>query len=287
MKRYILALGLALFAASLLQAAQVSENAARNIAAQFIQTRGLGAIAPSAPMKAPRQGDTPQANAAYYVFNAQQGHGFVIVSGDDRTQLPVLGYSDKGYFDPDNVPENMQDLLDTYAEEIAMLDQGLVTSEPASIPTKASNIVQPLIQSQWGQDAPFYFECPKVGSKYCVTGCTATAMAQIMYYHKWPNSTSKAIPAYTTKTNSINLSQLATTTFNWSAMKDYYESTETSTTTTANAAVAKLLRYCGQAVEMDYGTESSSGHDGGEVFPLTAVGQLVCHLFSAGYAFDT
>ena len=267
MKKNILTLVLALFATSLLQAAQVSENAARTIAAQFMQTRGLGAIAPSVPMKAPRQGDaTPQASAAYYVFNAQQGHGFVIVSGDDRTQQPVLGYSDKGYFDPDNVPVNMQDLLDTYAEEIAMLDQGLITSEPATIPTKASDIVRPLLKSQWGQDAPFYFQCPKVGTNYCVTGCTATAMAQIMYYHKWPNTTSQAIPAYTTKTNNISLSQLATTTFNWSAMKDYYESSETSTTSTANAAVARLMRYCGQAVEMDYGTNESTGHDGSEVF---------------------
>ena len=258
---------MALFATSLLQAAQVSENAARTIAAQFMQTRGLGAIAPSVPMKAPRQGDaSPQASAAYYVFNAQQGHGFVIVSGDDRTQLPVLGYSDKGYFDPDNVPVNMQDLLDTYAEEIAMLDQGLITSEPAPIPTKASNVVKPLLKSQWGQDAPFYFQCPKVGNEYCVTGCVATAMAQIMYYHKWPNSTSQTIPAYTSQTNNISLSQLATTTFNWSAMKDYYERTETSTTSTANAAVARLMQYCGQAVQMDYGTNESSGHDGSEVF---------------------
>ncbi len=267
MKKFILTLGLALLAASMLQAAQVSENAARNIAAQFMQARGLGAIAPTAPMKAPRQGDAaPQSSAAYYVFNAQAGHGFVVVSGDDRTQQ-VLGYSDKGYFDPNNVPPVVQEWLEQYVVEIEMLDQGLIEAgaETATFP-KAATVVQPLTKSQWGQDAPFYFQCPKVGSDYCVTGCTATAMAQIMYYHKWPQSTAKAIPAYTTETSSISMPRLGTTPFTWSAMKDYYSEEETSTTNSANAAVAKLMLYCGQAVKMDYGTDASSGHDGSEVF---------------------
>ena len=267
MRKYILILSLTLFAVSFVQAAQVTENAARDIAAQFMQARGLGAIAPTAPMKAPRQGDvTPQSSAAYYVFNAQAGHGFVVVSGDDRTQQ-VLGYSDKGYFDPYNVPPVVQEWLEQYVVEIEMLDQGLIEAgaETATFP-KAATVVQPLTKSQWGQDAPFYFQCPKVGSDYCVTGCTATAMAQIMYYHKWPNSTSTAIPAYTTRTNSISLAQLSTTSFSWNSMKDYYSDDETSTTNTANAAVARLMRYCGQAVKMDYDTDESSGFDASEVF---------------------
>ena len=267
MKKFILTLGLALFAASMLQAAQVSENAARNIAAQFMQARGLGAIAPTAPMKAPRQGDAaPQSSAAYYVFNAQAGHGFVVVSGDDRTQQ-VLGYSDNGHFDPNNVPENLQDMLDQYATEIAMLDNGLIEAgNEAAIPTKASDAVQPLVKSMWGQRAPFYFQCPQVESNYCITGCTATAMAQIMHYHKWPQSTTKAIPAYTTKTRKIYMPQLGTTTFNWSAIKDFYSSTETDPTSAANAAVAKLMLYCGQAVVMDYGLNASASYGSGEVF---------------------
>ncbi|MBO4815173.1 MAG: C10 family peptidase [Muribaculaceae bacterium] len=267
MRKYILALSLSLFATSFLQAAQVTENAARTIATRFMQQRGLGTIAPSVPMKAPRQGDaSPQASVAYYVFNAQPGHGYVVVSGDDRTQQ-VLGYSDKGYFNPNNVPPVVQEWLDQYVDEIDMLDKGLIEAAPeVNIPTKASSIVRPLTQSQWGQDAPFYFQCPKIDSEYCVTGCTATAMAQIMYYHQWPSTTSKVIPAYTTKTNSISMTQLPVTSFSWNSMKDYYSSDETSTSTPANSAVAKLMLCCGQAVQMDYGTDASSGPDCGEVF---------------------
>ena len=45
--------------------------------------------------------------ADYYVFNVQADGGFVIVSGDDRA-YPVLGYSEKGRFDPDNIPTNLR-----------------------------------------------------------------------------------------------------------------------------------------------------------------------------------
>ena len=259
MKKNILTLVLALFATTLLQAAQVNESAARNIAAQFMQARGMGAIAPSLPMKAPQQGgeQAQTNNAAYYVFNAQSGHGFVIVSGDDRTQQPVLGYSNKSSFDPDNVPENMRWWLMQYATEIAMLNAGVIQAdvEPAmgNIPMKASAAIQPLIKSQWRQGKPFNLQCPKIGDKYCMTGCTATAMAQIMYYHKWPTSTSTTIPSYTV--DGTTYPALAATTFQYSKMKDQYN--DTSSTDEANAAVAKLMRYCGQAVQMKYGTKSS------------------------------
>lgn len=264
MKKFILTLSMALLAAGLLQAAQVSESAARTIAAQFMLQRGMGNIAQAQPIKAPRSNaTTAQAPAAYYVFNAQQAKGFVIVSGDDRTEQ-VLGYSDRGSFDPSTVPPGMQDMLDSYAEEISSLSSDYTPAQVAPKAEKAA--VQPLTTSQWGQDAPFYFQCPKVNNDYCVTGCTATAMAQIMYYHKWPTSTSVAIPAYTSAAINQNLSQLPATSFDWSSMVNYYDSNETSTTNTANAAVAKLMRYCGQAVQMDYGVNGSSGHDGCEVF---------------------
>ena len=262
MKRYIFTLGLAILATTMLQAAQVSESAARTIAAQFMQARGMGAIAPSQPMKAPQHGgeQLQTDDAAYYVFNAQSGHGFVIVSGDDRTQQPVLGYSNESSFDPDNMPENMRWWLMQYATEIAMLNAGVIQTdmEPAmgDIPMKAGAAILPLTKSQWGQGAPFNLQCPKVGNEYCVTGCVATAMAQIMYYHKWPTSTSTTIPSYTVE--GTTYSALAATAFQYGKMKNYYSRSDTSTTNEANAAVAKLMHYCGQAVQMEYGTKSSS-----------------------------
>ena len=272
-KRFLLVLGVALISWSMIQAEQVSENKALGIAAQFMKHRGLGLIAATQPTRMMRHNAATPQSCAYYVFNAQKDKGFVIVSGDDRTE-PVLGYSDKGNFDPANVPENMQALLDQYVEEIAMLDAGVITQDKPQVNARPKNInaVSPLLSSQWAEGAPFNFQCPQSDGNYCVTGCVATAMAQIMYYHRWPSSTSQTIPGYTQSSDDnytmhgTTYPALGTNTFNWNAMNDYYSSSETSTTATANAAVARLMRYCGQAVQMDYGVNSSGAIAQSEVY---------------------
>ena len=258
-----------------MHADQVSEASARSVAAQFMRERGMGAIAATQPAKTMRRAaNVPHTEAAYYVFNSEKDQGFVIVSGDDRTEQ-VLGYCDKGSFDPDNVPENMQAWLDQYVEEIAMLDEGIIKPDEAVTSEtfnniKAGNFVAPLLKSQWDQGAPFNFQCPMDGDTYCYSGCTATAIAQVMYYYKWPTSTSKTIPGYTQTGESYSMNgttynALPTTTFDWNAMNDYYEITETSTTSAANAAVAKLMHYCGHAMQMKYGTGSSGATPYGEI----------------------
>jgi len=57
------------------------------------------------------------ADASCYVFNASKGGGFLVVSANDIT-VPVLGYSDSGTFDVNNIPENMKWWLDQYDREI-------------------------------------------------------------------------------------------------------------------------------------------------------------------------
>lgn len=262
-----------------IEAEHVSESVAQAIAAQFVKERGMGNLELAPSFKAPRRSSaSQQARVAYYVFNAEPGKGFVVVSGDDRTEQ-VLGYSCHGNFDVANIPENMQAWLDQYVEEIAMLDDGVITIDKTvatgGYQLKAEsnpNVVEPILSCQWDQGVPFNFLCPKYNGSYCVTGCVATAMAQIMYYNKWPSSTSKTIPGYTQSDNpnysmqGTSYSALATTTFNWDAMKNYYSSSETSTTSTANVAVANLMRYCGQAVKMDYGVDRSGSTAFSEVF---------------------
>jgi hypothetical protein len=270
-KRILLVFGLALIAWTMAHAEQVSVDEAQSIASRFMAQRGMGTVAMSQPLRAPRsKANTSQQEAAYYVFNAAKDRGFVIVSGDDRTEQ-VLGYSDKGNFDPENVPENMQAWLDQYVEEIALLDEGVITVDrsQSDVLPKAGSAVSPLLTSQWGQGTPFKFQCPQYNGSYCVTGCVATAMAQIMYYHQWPSSTSQTIPGYTQTSGDLNgttYNALGTTTFNWNIMKDYYSSSETSTTDNSNNAVARLMRYCGQAVETKYGVNSSGAVEQSEVF---------------------
>ena len=88
------------------QAESISENQARNIATRFMASHHMPStnlrMAHKAPgLNAPSKSSE---NASYYVFNNVQAGGFVIVAGDDRSPA-VLGYSDKGTFDADHLPE--------------------------------------------------------------------------------------------------------------------------------------------------------------------------------------
>ena len=248
----------------LVQAAPVSESAARVIAAQFMAKKQLGNISTATPrMLRGKATNQP----ALYVFNTEKaGCGWVIVSGDDRTQQ-VLGYSDSGTYDENNIPENMQWWLSQYVEEIASLDDsdnsglpvlGSLESDQHSAMPKAAPIA-PLIQTKWNQNSPYNLQCPEINSNHCVTGCVATSMAQVMYYHQWPHMISREIPAYYWEKGNTTLSSLAGTTFNWNAMKTTYSSSDTDPNVTANFAVARLMRYCGQSVEMDYGLSGDGG----------------------------
>lgn len=253
----------------------VGENAARAIAAQFMAKKKLGTISTAPPKKL--RGATTS-TPAIYVFNTEKtGCGWVIVSGDDRTQQ-VLGYNDCGSYDESNVPHNMQWWLSQYVEEIASLDEsenndlpvlGSFESNNYNDPPKV-DALSPLIQTKWNQGYPYNFQCPMIGSISCVTGCVATAMAQVMYYHQWPQTTSKTIPSYYWQNGRTTLEPLDTTSFDWNAMKKTYNSDDTSPTDSANAAVARLMRYCGQAVRINYGKLNTGGSGGNhycEVWP--------------------
>ena len=225
-------------------AGNVTEQQALTIARQFMQGKSFQQ---KQVHRAAAVGDNQ-----FYVFNAEGQNGFVIVSADDRT-IPVLGYADKGSLELDKLPVNARQWLESYAEQIKALGDDVQTSTHPRRVLGAP--VSPLLTCQWNQGAPYNLQCPLDGEDQCVTGCVATAMAQVMYYHKWPQSATSAIPAYTTSTKGLNLSELPATTLKWNLMKDNYTYDETGA---AADAVAELMRYCGQAVQMDY-TRNESG----------------------------
>ena len=198
--------------------------------------------------------------------------GFVIVSGDDRT-VPVLGYSRTGNIDMEKMPENMKWWLEGYARQIEALrsgQQGLVSSGVRS--SKAA--IRPMIKTSWHQNEPYNFMCPDYdyvdydeegydADSRCVTGCVATAMAQVMYYWSWPASC-PAIDSYPighlegeTFVEDHRIKALPATSFNWNLMKTDYGWMETGESA---HEVAKLMRYCGQAVGMGYGEGGSSAY---------------------------
>ena len=199
---------------------------------------------------------------AVFVFNSVDTEGFVLVSAEDNARA-VLGYSDHGSFDQENIPKNMQFWLQMYADELAHantntppLKPGQVTVSGAkrAVATTYPTIAPILGNIEWGQDTPYNNLCPIVNGERCVTGCVATALSQIMYVHKHPTK-GVGSKTYTSESNRLKLSaNFGATAYDWDNLLPYYNNNYNSTQ--ANA-VATLMYHVGVASEMDYDPNGS------------------------------
>ena len=200
----------------------------------------------------------------YHIFNRGEKDGFVIVGGDDCAP-DILGYSDNGKFDWHHMPDNLRAWMKGYEEDIKVLRASGIkySANESTAKTRADggrSDINPLLTSQWDQYEPYYLQTPILNGVHCVTGCVATAMAQVMYY--WYKTTGyetrlrEDIPAYYSPRIEKTLDGLpAPATFDWANMTDTYGD---SSTDAQNQAVAKLMKYCGYSVEMMYGKSSGA-----------------------------
>lgn len=193
------------------------------------------------------------AEKPFYIFaDTAAKSSFVIVSGDERMK-PVLGYGDHGEWNGSCMPDALLELLDTYRQQYLMLqtttDVDVVAQDMPDTPT-----VQPMIETTWSQGVPFNLQCPKG----CPSGCVATAMAQVMRYHRFP-ATGQYSFDYTSASRNFKCSyDFSTAVFEWDSMKnDYAGSTGT---TTADNAVAEIMYACGVSVGMDYNSDGSGAY---------------------------
>ena len=224
-----------------------------------------------------------------YLFNVSGNGGFVIVSNDDQT-MPILGFGESGNIDPDDLPDNMRAWLQSYADQIAWLQSNgkdvKDTNNRSRAPRRtAKTDIGPLVKTNWDQGIPYYNMCPEIDGIKTVTGCVATTMAQLMYYHYAHNNFSAKstdIPGYTTTTTDKNkasyeltVSGLEATKFDWGNMIANYTPINPETgkrylagNAEQQQAVAKLMRYCGTALHMQYGLSANGGSGAyGEAIP--------------------
>ena len=247
-------------------AESINESQARTIAARFMASHAIPSASLKMASKAPRMNATAGADqAAYYVFNGTD-RGFVIVAGDDNAPA-VLGYSDQGTFDAQNVPEALQTMLEGYAAQIDALARGA----KAESPLRSGDAIKPLLTASWSQNNPYNNLLPVIPSgKHAYTGCVATAMAQVMYYWKWPAATTQPIPAYTSTYAPASMQyampELPVVEFDWDAMQDTYESDDNESA--GALAVATLYLYCDQALQMNFMMYSSAANSG--LIPMKA-----------------
>ena len=235
----------------------VDRNAALKQANAFLSSKGIP-VRHSLNMAYAQPGKAAEAHSLYYVFNVGNDKGFVIVAGDDAV-TPILAYADRGDFSEREMAPAAKAMLESYAQQIEMIQQNPSLSVAASTSYEA---IAPMVETQWNQMEPYNYMCPTITGEpgRSVTGCVATAMAQIMYYHKWPVAETKAIPAYEMSTGEL-IAGADPVVIDWDAMQLTYTGSEAEDDPAA-LAVAQLMVLCGKSVKMNYSYNSSGAGDG-------------------------
>ncbi len=263
------------------------EQAQQKAAAFLLKKNDSRKLAPvvNATRLAPRRSaqNTSLTQEPYFVFDRGTNEGYVIVSGDDQT-IDVLGYCEEGSFNYEQLPPQLQDLLAVYTQQIEAIQNGAAVQRAPATHSK----VETFMDCKWSQGSPYNNLCPLDAGSRSVTGCVATAMAQILYYNrdKSVTETQAAIPGYSTYTKGIAVSGIAAgAPIDWENMKATYGSSNDLQKT----AVAQLMLYCGVSVHMDY-TNSSSGAQISEVVDACkkyfGYGSSVKMLYNSDYSED-
>lgn len=208
------------------------------------------------------------ANKAFTVMGYNNG-GFVIVSNDDL--LPaVIAYSNT-VFDKNTSNAGFKWYLSAVEEAInGIVKTGKPRTMIAPDQSKYAAKIPSFVTSIWGQEKPYNNLCPEgttsgTGSWQgygstgrTVTGCVATAMAQIMYYNRWPEKGTGGTHSVYVKqadgTKKIVTVNYEESFYDYTNMIDSYKGHYSKE---QGDAVAKLMLDCGVAADMNYATDGS------------------------------
>lgn len=268
-------MALMLIVAMPMMAEHVTPETAQKVAKTFLNNNG----AKSAQL-------TDLTNVAgfsnLYIFNGEEG--FVVMAADNCVQ-PILGYSLTGKFVAENMPSNVSGWLQGYNDEIqyAIEHQMRATDETAQLwndliegnskAARATTVVNPLVQTTWDQNGFYYYSggqlhifelynnlCPydNTAGERTVTGCVATAMAQIMKYWSYPAQGigSHSYTPYTRPDLGVQSANFGSTNYSWSNMPN---SLSQSSSDVQINAIAVLMYHCGVSVDMMYDISANGG----------------------------
>lgn len=221
--------------------------AARHLTPEQALERALPATSRSAAVY-----DFAGKRGSMYVFTDSDCGSTMITPSDSRFR-PVLARFDGGLTDGDGtVPPAMEWWFSQYEAEIsAAMSRGESSTGTSVVDNYASWApVKPIVKSKWNQLDPYNKRCPS-GT---VTGCVATAMAQVIYTNRYARCKG-GVHSYVWNNQTLSY-DFDVAEFDFDAMTDTYDS---SSSAEACNAVAELMYACGVSVDMEYGGESSAG----------------------------
>lgn len=285
MKKLILCLAVYVLAFTA-QASPVSVANARNVAVTFLQYNESALVVNQLILRETLY--SHEGDALIYAFDIDD-HGFILVSADDEMPA-VVGYSFGGRFDRSLLPPHLLQWLQAYCEdmEAAMLQRdhdemlrndrqawagewkALYNHDDSYYTRKAGKNVEALLTTEWSQGYGYNNYCPMYGNRHAVTGCVATAMAQIIRYHRYPN-VGFGHKSYVHDVYGLQSAVFDTSYYDYNLMP----SRVTAYTSDAQQHAVSLLCYhCGVAVNMNY---ESFRHTSGSGAHSQDVPKALCH----------
>lgn len=184
--------------------------------------------------------------------------GFAVVTNDDLFN-EIIGYSISKF--SMDMPCGLKWWMEKVNEIMQYTGKDIQFASRARKMKKTS--MAPLMTTIWGQERPFNDNCTFTnnGSTYqCVTGCVATALAQVMNYYRFPTCGTGSFSYDITYNNSFTITyseDFSQSYYDWDNMLDDYTSYyKTSTTDAHTQAVAKLMKDCGIAIKTNYSSST-------------------------------
>lgn len=245
MKRIILLYSFFAFCLLMVKANPVSRTQALQEAKAFLATKGIDMQTVSEAYKAPCKAGAKENNPYYYIYNVGKDRGFVIVSGDDRTEK-ILGYVDSGSFDEENAPAPLKEWLRAYEREIESISSVQLPSTTAKkkVMEKTKKSIAPMSTPKWSSDYPYKSSTPTFDGKNAPVGCGPVSIAQFLYYYKdFINEITSTIPSYTANGVTVKAIPAGTKIYWDNILEDY--GFNTNYTDEQVKAVADLMLYVG------------------------------------------
>ena len=253
----------------IMKATPVDEGTAREVGFRFMNANAKEPMRGINDLQLVTTYSISRGDAAFYIFNMP--NGFVIVAAVDCV-TPILGYSNEGQFDEETIPIQMQDYLQSFVEQIQYgIENHLEADEQTArqwemvrttgqlLDNRTSRTVEPLLTAQWSQNCYYNAMCPEDENGrcgHCVTGCVATAMAQIMHYWGYPEHGTGS-HSYTPSGYPEQYVDFGATNYDWDNMPN---SLNASSSSEQINAVATLMWHCGVSVNMRYGPGASAAY---------------------------
>ena len=273
MKKHILTLLALVLACLSMHANPVGQETARRLGQSFAASN-FEFSRQSSDLNLVYTAFSDRGEACYYVFNIGDT-GFVIIAGDDHYR-PVIGYSEEGIFDPDDMAPALVDYLEGVRQGVmeaatAPAAQPAVAADWAML-EKTGRMVsrhggredEYLVETKWNQNYPYNYFCPEGAGGpggHCYAGCVATAAAQLMRYWSHPIQGQGSHTYYPEDHPEYGplTANFGETTYDWANMPN---SISSSSPIEQIEAVALLIYHAGVSVDMNYRPSSSGAVTG-------------------------